>query len=75
MNLKQRRVLELLAASGPRGRADSVFLAKFTVELLDLVRNGLVTAWPASVKAKGQRSDIARISITDEGRRMLERAE
>jgi hypothetical protein len=73
MNCKQRLVLELLAASGPRGRVDSMFLARFTLELLDLVRNGFATAWPASVRARGQKSHIARISITDEGRRVLER--
>lgn len=74
MNRKQRRVLELLAASGARGRADSLFVAKFTVELLDLVHDGLATVWPKSIKAKGQTIDFVRIRITDEGLRALDQA-
>jgi len=74
VNGRQRGVLELLAASGPHGRVDSLLLARFTVELLELVRDGLATAWPATVKTRGQRVHIVRISITDEGRRVLDRA-
>jgi hypothetical protein len=58
-------VLELLAKA-PRGRASPMFLAQFTAELLDLVRNGLATVWPETVRARGRTAEVAR---TGYGRR------
>jgi hypothetical protein len=60
-------VLELLAKA-PRGRANPMFLAQFTAELLDLVRDGLARCGPKPKgHAAGQRR--SRVRITDEGRR------
>jgi len=73
MNRRKRCALELLAASGTRGRIDSFFLARFTLELLDLVRDGLATAWPENRRAGNGRIETARFRITDAGRRALER--
>jgi len=72
MSRRKRRALELLAVSEPEGRVDSLFVARFTGELLDLVRDGLATArlethGPARLKV-----EIVRIRITDAGRRAIE---
>jgi hypothetical protein len=68
MTERKRRVLEMLAASGPCGRTDPRFLAGFSVELLDLVHDGLATVWPGRV------IDAVCVRITDEGRSALDRA-
>lgn len=67
MNRRKRRALEMLATSGPDGRTDPLFVAGFTVELLDLVRDGLATARP------GRADDVVCVRITDEGRSALDR--
>ena len=72
MSRRKRRALELLAASGPRGRADSLFLARFTPELLDLVGEGLATARPESLGLGRLKFEAVRIRITDAGRDALE---
>jgi len=72
MRRRKRRALKLLAASGPRGRADSLFLARFTPELLDLVGEGLATARPESLGLGRLKFEAVRIRITDAGRDALE---
>jgi len=72
MSRKKRRALELLAASGASGRADSFFLTRFTAELLDLVREGLATARPESPGLGCLKFEAVRARITDAGRAALE---
>ena len=68
----RRRALELLAAS-PDGLPEGVLLAHgFTVEMMvELVRAGLASASSERVVAGKHRAEVARVKITDEGRRAL----
>jgi hypothetical protein len=70
----RRRALELLAAS-PDGLPEGVLLAHgFTVEMMvELVRAGLASASSERVVAGKHRAEVARVKITDEGRRALAR--
>ena len=70
----RRRALELLAAS-PDGLPEGVLLAHgFTVEMMvELVRAGLASASSERVVAGQHRAEVARVKITDEGRRALAR--
>jgi hypothetical protein len=65
--------LELLAAS-PDGATEAILLAHgFTIDLLvvELVRAGLATAKAKRVVAGGRAMEIARVRITEAGRRAL----
>jgi hypothetical protein len=67
-----RRALEMLA--GTRyGIAAALLLAHgFTTEMLaGLAHDGLVMVQPEAVKAGGRRVEIARMRITDAGRRTI----
>jgi hypothetical protein len=68
----RRRALELLAAS-PEGCTEALMFANgFTAELLiELVRAGLASAHPERTVADGKVTEVARVGITDEGRRVL----
>src|SRR5262245_22287218 len=68
----QRQALELLAGC-PSGCPDSVLLASgFTVDLLvELIRVGLVSAHAERMVTDGKVTEVARLGITDEGRRAL----
>jgi len=68
----RRRALELLAAS-PDGCTEALMFANgFTAELLlDLVRAGLASAHAERMVDEGKMMEVARIGITDEGRRLL----
>jgi hypothetical protein len=68
----RRRALELLAAS-PDGCSEAVLAAHgFDVELLvKLVRAGLASATAERVVAGGKTMEIARMRITEAGRRAL----
>jgi hypothetical protein len=68
----RRRALELLAGSRD-GCTEAVMLAHgFTVEMLvDLVRAGLATATSERVVAGGRSIEVARVRITEAGRRAL----
>ena len=70
---EQRRALELLAAAGARGCTESIMLAHgFKLAMLaELVRNGWVTAAPETVRAGGRSIEVARMRITEAGRRAL----
>jgi hypothetical protein len=68
----RRRALELLAAS-PDGATEAILLAHgFTIDLLvELIRAGLTTAKAERVMAGGRSMEVARVRITDAGRRAL----
>jgi hypothetical protein len=70
--VNNRRALELLAAS-PDGATEAILVAHgFTIDLLvELVRAGLATAKAERVMAGGRSMEVARVRITDEGRRIL----
>ena len=74
LNSEQRRVLEMLASSGPRGCAEAVLRAHgFDAALLaELVNAGLASRLPERVQAGGRSVDVARYKITDEGRTTLD---
>ncbi len=71
-NPDRRRALELLAASRD-GCAEAIMRAHgFTIEqMVDLVRTGLATATPERVVAGGRKVEVARVRITEAGRREL----
>jgi hypothetical protein len=71
----RRRALELLA-SCPDGCTEAIMLAHgFTVaQMVELVRAGLASASAERVVAGGRTIEVARVRITDAGRRALERA-
>jgi hypothetical protein len=68
----RRRALELLAAS-PDGATEAILLARgLSIDVLvELVRAGLATAKAERVMAGGRSMEVARVRITDEGRRAL----
>jgi hypothetical protein len=68
----RRRALELLASS-PDGCTEGLMVANgFTIELLlELVRTGLASAHAERRVVEGKMTEIARMGITDEGRRLL----
>ena len=69
---KRRRALELVAAS-PDGCSEAIMLAHgFTVDfLVDLIRTGMATARTERVVAGGRAMEVARVRITEVGRRAL----
>ncbi len=62
----------MLADAGQRGRTDPFFIMRFTPELLDLVRDGLVRAERDTVINRGQMVEVVRVRITDAGQRVLD---
>lgn len=62
----------MLADAGQRGCTDSLFFARFTPELLDLVRDGLATAERQIMRNRGRTVEVALIRITDAGRMAIE---
>ena len=72
----RRRALELLAAS-PDGLPEAIMLANgFTVaQLAELVRAGVATAASERIVAGRDTAEVARMRITEAGRRVLNRAE
>jgi hypothetical protein len=68
----RRRALELLA-SCPDGCSEAILLAHgFTVDhLVDLVRAGLATLHGEGVVAGKKAMEVARVKITEAGRRTL----
>jgi hypothetical protein len=69
----RRRVLELLAGCGPGGCTEAMMLAHgFTVpQMVELVRAGLASATAERVVAGGKAIEVARVKITEAGRRAL----
>jgi hypothetical protein len=68
----RRRALELLA-SCPDGCTEAIMLAHgFTVEqMVELVRAGLATTKAERVVAGGRTREVARVKITEAGRKVL----
>jgi len=73
MSCRTRLALEVLADAGQHGSTDCSFLARFTPELLDLVRDGLATVEREVVRARSYPVEVARVRITDAGRAVIER--
>ena len=69
---ERRRALELLAAS-PDGCSEAMMLAHgFTVDfLVELIRTGMATTRIEGVVAGGRAMEVARVRITEAGRRAL----
>jgi hypothetical protein len=74
LSARQRRALELLAAAGEQGCTGArLFNHGFTVGMLaDLVWSGLATGHRETVRVGHRNIKVARIRITDAGRRALE---
>ena len=79
LNAGQRRALELLAAAGEQGCTGARLfnhgftVGMFTVGMLaDLVLGGLATGHRETVRVGHRNIKVARIRITDAGRRVLE---
>jgi hypothetical protein len=72
----RRHALELLAAASPDGLPEAVMLAHgFTVaQMVELIAADLATASAERVVAAGKSIEVARVKITDEGRRALAQA-
>jgi hypothetical protein len=72
LDASRRRALELLAAA-PDGRTEGIMLAHgFTVELLlDLSMAELAIATPEGMVAGGHTVEVARMRITEAGRKRL----
>ena len=69
----RRRALELLAGCGKQGCTEAIMLAQgFTVEfLVELVRDGLATATAERIAMGAKTIGVARVRITETGRRAL----
>jgi len=66
----QKVALEVLADLGEQGTTDSSFFSRFTLELLDLMDGGLATA-EREIGPNGRRAtEIVRVRITEEGRKV-----
>jgi hypothetical protein len=72
ISAEQRRALRLLAGS-PHGCTEAIMLAHgFKAELLALlVRNGLATTQPGTMRAGGRQIKVVWVMITDVGQRAL----
>ncbi len=70
----QRLALELLADAGPHGCSGATLLEHgFKIDILaELVRDGLAIAHQQPLKAGERQIEVARIRITEAGRKALE---
>jgi hypothetical protein len=70
------RALELLAGCGDEGCAEGILRAHgFTIsDIVELVQAKLATATAERVVAGSRKMEVARVKITDAGRRVLEKA-
>ena len=68
----RRRVLDLLAVS-PSGLTEALLIAHGVsiVQLVGLIRSGLAAAATERAVAGRKTTEVARVKITDEGRRAL----
>jgi hypothetical protein len=64
----------LLAGCGPDGCTEALMLAHgfTTKQMVELVRTGLATATAERVVAGGLKLEVARVRITEAGRRALD---
>jgi hypothetical protein len=74
VNADQRRALELLAVAGLQDCTGATLLAHgVRIDVLTyLVRAGLVSAYREPMNAGQRQIEVARMRITDAGRRALE---
>ncbi len=74
LSAEQRRALKLLADAGEHGcTGANLFNHGFSVRLFaDLVSHGLATGHRETVRVGYRKIQVARIRITDAGRRALE---
>ena len=72
----RRRVLELLSAC-PEGCTASILQARGVPvqQIVELVRAGLATAWAERVVVGRRTIELARVKITNEGRRAVDNLE
>jgi hypothetical protein len=70
------RALELLDGCGDEGCTKAMLRARgfATSEIVELVRGGLATATSEHIVAGGREHEVARVRITDAGRRVLAKA-
>ena len=70
-----RRVLKMLARARRHGcDVNALFSRGFEHKTIaDLVRTGLATVQLESMRKRGRTVEVARVRITDAGRRLLER--
>jgi hypothetical protein len=66
-NYRRHLVLRKLAAAGGHGRRDTAFVARYTPELLELVREGLATAKREIGRTRGRLFEVTCVRITDAG--------
>jgi hypothetical protein len=68
----RRRMLELLASS-PEGCTEALLVRNgFSIDLLvDPIRAGLATATPEWIRMEPREIEVARVRITEAGRRVL----
>jgi hypothetical protein len=71
-NERRRLVLRKLAAAGEHGRKESAFVARYTPELIELVRDGLATAKREIRRIRGRLLEVTCVRITDEGCRAVQ---
>jgi hypothetical protein len=71
-NYRRHLVLRKLAAAGGHGRRDTAFVARYTPELLELVREGLATAKREIGRTRGRLFEVTCVRITDEGCRAVD---
>jgi hypothetical protein len=71
---EQRRALEVLADAGLRGCTGATLLGHgFNIDMIaDLVKDGLATAHRETMRMGRRKIQVARVRITDAGRRALE---
>jgi hypothetical protein len=69
------RALQLLDGCGAEGCTKAILRANgfATAEIVELVRGGLATATAEHEVAGGREHEVARVRITDAGRRVLEK--
>jgi hypothetical protein len=70
----QRRALAAIASAGPRGATETLLVdgQGFAVELLvGLVRAGLASVAPETMRSGGRVVEVTRLRVTGAGRRAL----
>jgi hypothetical protein len=69
---EQHRALALLADT-PRGCLETALdVEGFTIDVIaELIRAGYVSVAPETVRAGGRKIEVARVKITDAGRRAI----
>jgi hypothetical protein len=74
LSIEQRQTLKMLGDAGPAGCTGAALLAYgFSIYMLtDLIRDGLAAARGETVEMGARKVTVARVWITDDGRRAIE---